>query len=206
MITTSPAAFSIGCAPPATSMNDSRRWPSATFQPPWKRSHTPSPSGPRWTMRDSMRGRASGFGCFCMNPAMPHMRMVERGTLYAGNDRAHKPADRARLGPQHRDAVLFEQAITRRDREPGFERVRHQQPVERIAVVPGQGAHAHGRADLHRQRLDSRTLEDPREPSLCGLVEVELSERLLDRNLPGGYGARIDLVSAVFYRHPALGR
>src|SRR5437016_11807181 len=68
-----PSSLAIGCCPPATSMMDSRRMPSATSGATKYRLS----SGPRWTIASHMartvRAASSAPSCHPANTAMPHI-------------------------------------------------------------------------------------------------------------------------------------
>lgn len=103
------------------------------------------------------------------------------------------------------DAVLSKGGITRGDRVALVERVRDEQPIEGVTVVPWQGADPQRRCKPDIDDVNSGTSQLSREPQLGGRFELELSERLLDRNLPRHDDAHGDFVGAVFQYSARVG-
>src|SRR5687768_9920567 len=91
--------------------------------------------------------------------------------------------------PDPFDAISSKHWIGSDDREVFEERLRHEQAIERIAVMERQSGHSRGMPNVHRQLAEAVDGKMMRNEALHGAVELELADAHLDGHFPAARGA-----------------
>ena len=118
------------------------------------------------------------------------------GTSFVNRAGAPRGALRpVRFLPDASDAVLREDCVCRDDPQLLLERLRDQQPVERVAVVEGQARDAGRVPQVDRQGLKAVDGELLGHEAVERALDSQLAEAHLDRELPGARDAHEALVA-----------
>src|SRR5579875_507926 len=144
---------------------------------------------PRWRISTSRSSRHSSSGS-------PNGRVSRPAASSAGGLKTNlttPPVIREFSDRQQRYAIVAETLVPGGDGQSFRERLSYQHAVERIVMVAGEPPGCNGVGDADRQRQKAAVLHLPIEV----VRHSELSQRLLDRDLPRAGGRHHDKVGRI---------